>query len=56
MRYSTEPKNRKYVKQYGFLSFAIRFGYKCGKKLMDTAKNKTKQKTPKNKENKTKQE
>ena len=29
MRYSTEPRFRKYVKGYGFLSFA--------KKLMDTA-------------------
>ena len=37
MRYSTEPKFRKYVKGYGFLSFARRFGDKCGKKLMYTA-------------------
>ena len=37
MRYSTEPKYRKYVKGYGFLSFARRFGDKYGKKLMDTA-------------------
>ena len=37
MRYSTEPKYRKYGKGYGFLSFARIFGYKCGKKLMDTA-------------------
>ena len=36
MRYSTEPKYRKYVKGYGFLSFARRFGDKYGKKLMDT--------------------
>ena len=37
MRYSTEPKYRKYVKGHGFLSFARRFGDKYGKKLMDTA-------------------
>ena len=33
MRYSTEPRFRKYVKGYGFLSFSRKFG----KKLMDTA-------------------
>ena len=37
MRYSTEPKCRKYIKGYGFLSFARTFGNKYGKKLMDTA-------------------
>ena len=37
MRYSTEPKYRKYVKDYGFLSFARKCGDKYGKKLMDTA-------------------
>ena len=37
MRYSTEPKYRKYVKGYGFLSFARKFDDKYGKKLMDTA-------------------
>ena len=37
MRYSIEPKFRKYVKGYGFLSFAKDFGNKYGKKLMDTA-------------------
>ena len=37
MRNSTEPKYRKYVKGYGFLSFARKFGDKYGKKLMDTA-------------------
>ena len=37
MRYSTEPKYRKYVKGYGFLSFARTFWDKYGKKLMDTA-------------------
>ena len=38
MRYSTEPKFRKYLKGYSFLSFARKFGDKNGKKLMDTAK------------------
>ena len=37
MRYSTEPRYGKYVKGYGFLSFARTFGDKYGKKLMDTA-------------------
>ena len=37
MKCSTESKYRKYVKGYGFLSFAIRFSDKYGKKLMDTA-------------------
>ena len=37
MRYSTEPKYRKYVKGCGFLSFARKFDDKYGKKLMDTA-------------------
>ena len=37
MRYSVEPKFRKYVKVYGFLPFAKKFGNKYGKKLMDTA-------------------
>ena len=37
MRYSREPKYRKYVKWYAFLSFARRVGDKHGKKLMDTA-------------------
>ena len=36
MRFSTEPKFRKYVKRYGFLSFAIKFGDEYCKKLMDT--------------------
>ena len=38
MRYSTEPKYRKYFKGYGFLSFARKFVDKYGKKLIDTAK------------------
>ena len=37
MRYSTESKFRKYVKGYGFLSFAKTFGDKYGKKFMGTA-------------------
>ena len=36
MRYSTEPRFRKYVKGYGFLSFAKKVGNKYGKKIMDT--------------------
>ena len=38
MRYSTEPRYRKYVEGYGFLSFARKLGDKYGKKLMDTKK------------------
>ena len=37
MRYATEPKFRKYVQGYGFLSFAGRLGGRYGKKLIDTA-------------------
>ena len=37
MRYSTEPRFRKYVKGYGFLSFPKKCDNKCGKKIMDTA-------------------
>ena len=37
MRYSTEPRFRKYFKDYGFLSFSRKFGDKYGKKLMDIA-------------------
>ena len=37
MGYSTEPRFRKYVKGYGFLLFARKFGDKYGKKLIDTA-------------------
>ena len=36
MRYLTEPKYKKYIKGYGFLSFARKFGNKYGKKLLDT--------------------
>ena len=37
MRYSTESRFRKYVKEYDFLSFARKCGDKYGTKLMDTA-------------------
>ena len=37
MRCSLEPTYRRYVKGYGFLSFAKNFGDKYGKKLMNTA-------------------
>ena len=37
MRYSEEPKFRKYVQRYDFLKFARILGDKYGKKLMDTA-------------------
>ena len=37
MRYSPEPMYRIYLKGYGFLSFARKFGDKSGKKLMNTA-------------------
>ena len=36
MKYSTEPKYRKYVKGCGFLPFARKFEKEYGKKLMDT--------------------
>ena len=38
MRYSIEPRNRIYVKGYGFMSFARNMSNKYGKKLVDTAK------------------
>ena len=37
MRYSTEPRFRKYVKRHGFLSFAKSFANKYRKKIMDAA-------------------
>ena len=37
MRYSLEPKYRRYVNGYGFLSFARKFGDKYGKTLINTA-------------------
>ena len=44
MRYSTEPKYKKYVEGYDFLSFARKLGDKYVKKLMNTAKKKKKKK------------
>ena len=38
MRYSIEPRDRVYVKRYGFISFARSVSNKYGKKLVDTAK------------------
>ena len=37
MRYSIEPRFRKYVKGYGFSSFVKKLGNKYGKKIVDTA-------------------
>ena len=42
MRYSGEPKYKKYVEGYDFLSFARKLGDKYVKKLMNTAKKKKK--------------
>ena len=43
MRYSIEPRDRIYVKGYGFLSFAKNMGKglsnKCGQKLILVLKN-----------------
>ena len=45
MRYSIEPRDRIYVKGYGFLSFAKNVGKslsnKYGQKLLDSAKKST---------------
>ena len=45
MRYSIEPRDRKYAKGYGFLSFAKNMGKylnnKYGTKLLDSAKKST---------------
>ena len=35
MRYSIEPRERRYVKGYGFMSFARNFSHKHSKSLMD---------------------
>ena len=35
--YSIEPRTRKYVKVYGFLSFGRNVSDKYGRKLLDTA-------------------
>ena len=37
MRYSIQPRERRYVKGYGIMSFARNCGNKYGKKLMNTA-------------------
>ena len=37
MRYSIQPRERRYIKGYGFLSFARNFVNRYGKKLMNTA-------------------
>ena len=37
-RYSIEPRDRVYVKGYGFMSFTRSISNKYGKKLVDTAK------------------
>ena len=42
MRYSLEPKYRKYRHGYGFLSFPRKSGNKYGKKLMNTGINSAK--------------
>ena len=38
MRYSIEPRERRYVKGYGFMSFARNFCDKYSKSLMDASK------------------
>ena len=38
MTYSLEPRDRIYVKGYGFMFFARSMSYKYGKKLVDAAK------------------
>ena len=38
MRYSIEPRDRVYVKRYGFMSFARSMSNKHGKKLVEIAK------------------
>ena len=38
MRYSVEPRDKAYVKGYGFMSFARSMSNKYEKKLVDTAK------------------
>ena len=35
MRYSIEPRERRYVKGYGFMSFTINFSDKYSKSLID---------------------
>ena len=38
MRYSIEPRERRFVKGYGFMSFARIFNDKYSKSLMDVSK------------------
>ena len=38
MHYSIEPRERRYVEGYGFLSFARNLNHKYGQKLVDSAK------------------
>ena len=38
MRYSIEPRERRYVKGHGFLSFARNFNDKYGKSLTNASK------------------
>ena len=38
MRYSIEPRERRYAKGYGFMSFARNFNDKYSKSLMDASK------------------
>ena len=38
MRYSIEPRERRYVKGYGFMSFARNFSDKYSKSFMDVSK------------------
>ena len=38
MKYSLEPRDRTYVKGYGFMCFARSMSNKYGKSLVDTAK------------------
>ena len=38
MRYSIEPRERRFVKGYGFMSFARNFSDKYSKSLMDLSK------------------
>ena len=39
MRYSVEPREKRFVKGYGFMSFARNFNDKYSKSLMDLSKN-----------------
>ena len=38
MRYSIEPRERRYLKGYGFMSFARNFNDKYSKSLIDASK------------------